>query len=240
MSSDVATKPLYSVLLDGLVISLSVCGFVAMLGAMPETFFGQSASAVSGTSQPANRSVTASYQVAYPANQNITVNEARLTPYTIRLLSEDFGYTVQDGEYWYDSYSGAWGLKDGPIAGFIRPNLNIGGPLQEDASGVGTSVFLNGRELHQQDLHYLQSILGSIGPGRYWLDARGYFGYEGNPPSTNIIQIAHSTSLDSSELAANPYFSKEHTSIFFWIGKKYSFYDPDKGCKMNPGGGLSC
>lgn len=240
MSSDVATKPMYFVLLDGLVISLSVCGFLAVLGAMPDAFFGQSAATGPITSQSANASVTASYQIAYPTDRNIIVNEAGLTPYTIRLLSEDFGYTVQDGEYWYDSYSGAWGLKGGPIAGFIRPNLNIGGPLREGASGVGTSVFLNGRELHPQDLHYLQNIVGWIVPGRYWLDARGYFGYEGNPPSTNIIQMAHSASLNASELAANPYFSQEHTSIFFWIGEKYSFYDADKGCKMKPGGGLTC
>ena len=67
---------------------------------------------------------------------------------------------IPDANYWYDPVLGAWGPRGGPIMGFILPGLNIGGPLQEDASGGGTNVFVNGRELHPYDLMALQQIAG--------------------------------------------------------------------------------
>jgi len=43
---------------------------------------------------------------------------------------------IQDAEYWYDKLCGAWGIKNGPTAGFIVAGLDVGGPLAENASSI--------------------------------------------------------------------------------------------------------
>ena len=79
------------------------------------------------------------------------------------------------------------GLEGGPTLGFIPAGLDVGGPLQADASGGGTGVFINGREIHPVDVAGLQQLTPVV-PGRYWVDARGLCGYEGNP--TPILDLA--------------------------------------------------
>jgi hypothetical protein len=74
--------------------------------------------------------------------------------------------------------------------GFIAAGLDLGGPLRSDASGGGTSVFVNGRALHPTDLAALQRITGPINPGRYFINAQGLAGYEGGPPQWNLVAMA--------------------------------------------------
>ena len=94
---------------------------------------------------------------------------------------------VPSGHYWYDPVSGLWGAEDGPSAGYIAPNLPLGGPLKEDASGTGTGVFINGREIHTIEVMRLVEMLGGpIQQGRYWLGADGIGGMEGQPASFSI------------------------------------------------------
>jgi len=68
----------------------------------------------------------------------------------------------------------------------IPPFLGLGGPLSADASKGDTGVFINGREIHRQELNYLQRLFGTVNRGRYWLDDRGLVGHEGEPAEFNL------------------------------------------------------
>ena len=125
------------------------------------------------------------------AARSVMVNRRSLTADEIHALEAQFHVRILDGKYWYDSACGAWGLDGGPCMGFLPPNLQVGSPLPADASGGGTGVFVNGRELHPMDVAALQRIT-VVQPGRYWVDAYGNCGYEGNPqPLVNLVQLAN-------------------------------------------------
>ena len=57
-----------------------------------------------------------------------------------------------------------------------------------------TAVNINGRQINVAEALYLRALLGSVLPGRWWLDgATGYFGLEGNPiPVGNLLAVARS------------------------------------------------
>ena len=46
-------------------------------------------------------------------------------------------------------------------------------------------MYVNGRELHPQDVLALASAM-PVWPGRYWLDDRGNFGWEGGAAIGNL------------------------------------------------------
>ena len=115
----------------------------------------------------------------------IVVNGVALTEEQI------YGYqiAVPAGRYWYDPVSGLWGAEGGPSAGYIDPGLPLGGPLQADASGTGTGVFINGREIHTIEVMRLMEMFGGpIQQGRYWLGADGVGGVEGQPASFSLVE----------------------------------------------------
>ncbi len=121
--------------------------------------------------------------------RNVSINDVRLRDDVLAALEQRMQVRVGDGEYWYDRACGAWGVKGGPMLGVIPALLDLGGPLAANASGGGTGVFVNGRELHPQDVAALQR-LGPVMPGRYWLDARGTGGVEGGPALFNLAMLA--------------------------------------------------
>lgn len=121
----------------------------------------------------------------------VVINGTLLRGEQLRSLEQRYNVKIRDGDYWYDKVCGAWGLKGGPTAGFILPNLDLGGTLSADASHGTTGVFVNGRQLHTYDVLALQQLLGPIIPGRYWLDAQGNVGIEGGAMLFNIIQLAN-------------------------------------------------
>lgn len=113
----------------------------------------------------------------------VLVNDVALTPEEI----VSYQISVPAGRYWYDPVSGLWGAQGGPSMGYIAPNLPLGGPLSPDASGTGTGVFINGREIHTIEVMRLMEMFGSpIQPGRYWLGADGVGGVEGQPASFSL------------------------------------------------------
>jgi hypothetical protein len=125
------------------------------------------------------------------AARNVVINHVRLPDEQVRRLEQQFQVRIVDGTYWYDRASGAWGVQGGPTAGFIPARLDVGGPLRADASGGGTGVFVNGRELHPLDVAALQQIM-VVQRGRFWVDERGNGGYEGNPtPIFNLVMLAN-------------------------------------------------
>jgi len=131
--------------------------------------------AVAGTSQAQQRMVL--------------VNRVRISEQELLGFEQRWNTRVQNGNYWYDRMSGAWGLEGGPTAGWISPGLSLGGPLRADASGGNTGVFINGRELHPLDVQALMQIV-QVQRGRWWVDGQGNFGPEGGPVWGNLMALA--------------------------------------------------
>ena len=123
------------------------------------------------------------------SQQAVVVNGVALDAQTLDQLQAAYGQ-IAPGRYWYDPVSGLWGRERGPTAGQIMPGLRLGGRLQHNASGGGTGVIINGREIHPAELAQLQQLFGRVNPGRYWLNAQGIGGYEGGPPQFNLPAAA--------------------------------------------------
>ena len=120
------------------------------------------------------------------AQRHITVNRVALTEAIIQRLEFAYQTRLVSGHFWYDPFSGLWGIWGGPSLGQIAPGLPLGGPLPWNASGGKTRVYVNGRILHPLELEYLSRIFGYVGPGRYWLNANGIGGLEGRGASFNL------------------------------------------------------
>jgi hypothetical protein len=123
------------------------------------------------------------------ASEAVIVNAQPLSSEEVRALEQRFAIQTRPGRYWYDAVSGAWGFERGPTAGFLPPGLKLGGALRADASGGGTGVFINGREIHPLDVAALSRI-GPVWRGRWWVNAQGYFGPEGGPVWGNLWAAA--------------------------------------------------
>ncbi len=123
---------------------------------------------------------------AADGERKVVINGHRLSAQELAQAEQTYGIRIPDADYWYDPVLGSWGVRGSPTLGFIAPGLRLGGGLQSDASGGGTGVFVNGRELHLLDLRALQQITGPIVPGRYFITAQGLAGYEGGPPQWNL------------------------------------------------------
>jgi hypothetical protein len=128
------------------------------------------------------------------AQSAVVVNGEALSPQAVRALEMQYRTPLQPGRFWYDRASGLWGPEGGPSQGQIHPDLDLGGPLAADASVRSvrdkTFVFVNGRELHPQELTYLQKLFGAVTRARYWLNAQGIGGYEGGPPQFDLRAAA--------------------------------------------------
>ncbi len=140
---------------------------------------------------------------AVDAQQGVRVNGMAVTQDDFVREMGKFGLpmTVQvpDGAYWYDPISGLWGMHGGPTMGQMPPGMELGGPLQADASGgAGTQIFINGRELHLTEVLYLQQLAGYTMPGRYWMNALGVGGFEGGPAFFNLAALAQQQAGGSS------------------------------------------
>ncbi len=118
----------------------------------------------------------------------VFVNGLRLDDDTVAALERATGMRVADGDYWYDRLCGAWGALGGPVAGFIRAGLPLGGVLHPQASGGGTPVFVNGRALHPADLARLAQVM-PVWPGYYWADAMGNVGRVGQAAFANLAAV---------------------------------------------------
>jgi hypothetical protein len=121
--------------------------------------------------------------------RNVMINGDRISIEMLRAYEARYRVHVADGAYWYDGFSGAWGVQGGPTVGFIAPGLPIGGKLKENASNGRTGVWVNGRQLHWMDVVALSQIVRVL-PGRFWVDANGIGGWEGMPASFNLRALA--------------------------------------------------
>lgn len=171
-----------------------------------------------------------------PQATGVSINGQALSTDDLSWLESSYGLYVDTGDFWYDPISGAWGYWGGPTIGFIKPYMELGyAPL--NASGGGTGVVLNGRELHPADLAALQQLLGYIYPGSYWLDANGFFGYEGGQALGNLIYVAQGA---GSSGGGGSYYDSTYFGNIGSDGQSSYFYDSGTGCSVMSDGGLSC
>ncbi|KAK4795193.1 hypothetical protein SAY86_013187 [Trapa natans] len=85
----------------------------------------------------------------------VTVNGYFL-PNDVVKQAEIHAGPISPGDYWYDYHSGFWGLMKGPCLGVTSPFIEeFNYLLPTNCSGGDTGVFVNGRQLHQQDLEFL-------------------------------------------------------------------------------------
>ena len=137
-------------------------------------------------------------------SSSVFVNGVALDDRSAAALESAYRTRLVPGRYWYDRASGLWGLQGGPSVGVIAPGLSLGGALDARAS-VGrfagiTGVFVNGREIHPDELQYLRTLYGNVLRARYWLNARGIAGYEGGPPQFNLGAAARQSQQGGSTL----------------------------------------
>jgi hypothetical protein len=135
---------------------------------------------------------------------DVMVNGAPLDAGTRQTLEGIYRTRIAPGRYWYDAVSGAWGIEGGPAAGQMAPGLKLGGALRPDASGGGTGVFVNGRELHPLDVAALQRCAPVV-RGRYWVLASGIGGVEGGPPQFNLAALCNQGSPGGSSMRCEDY-----------------------------------
>jgi hypothetical protein len=121
-------------------------------------------------------------QGAPAQDSGILVNGQALTLEEIA----SYGVELPPGRYWYDGVSGLWGVEGGPSLNQTAAGLPLGGPLQPDASMSDTGVFINGREIHADEVAELLQMFGEVPPGRYWLGADLIGGLEGQPASFDL------------------------------------------------------
>ena len=144
----------------------------------------------------------------------IFINGRELSADQAGALAATYGYSPPAGHFWYDSWSGAWGVMGREPAGFILPGHDFG-PLPADASGGTTGVFINGRQINMVEAVEIQSTFGAVYAGRWWLDGRtGYFGLEGNPmPLGNLIAMIQAQSNQASSGGGGDNFWSSRTAV---------------------------
>ena len=125
----------------------------------------------------------------------IFINNKALTKNQMDELEKTYHIRPLPGSYWYDAVSGLYGVKGYPAFGFMLPGHAFGA-LHESASNGNTKTYINGRELPMSEYIVWSNLVGSwIQPGKYWLDAQGNAGYEGNAaPVINLYVLAQQRS----------------------------------------------
>ena len=122
---------------------------------------------------------------------DVVINGNTLNAEQLAQLEQTYGVRPLAGNYWYDAVSGLYGVVGYQAYGFMFPGHEFG-QLSRDVSRGNTSVYVNGRELPQEEWLIWSYMLGyPIQMGNYWLDAQGNAGYVGNPmPTVNLFAAA--------------------------------------------------
>lgn len=142
------------------------------------------------------------------------INGKTLTAAQKEEFRRTYGTMPLAGNFWYDSRSGLWGVMGREAFGILRPGHNYG-LLSPTASAGNTGVFINGRQINMAEALYIRNLLGSVLPGRWWLDgSTGAFGLEGNPiPVGNLILAARAAAQARGSGGAHYYNDGMGTSV---------------------------
>ncbi|XP_010474740.1 PREDICTED: uncharacterized protein LOC104754289 [Camelina sativa] len=114
-------------------------------------------------SRPRNRKQSSEYGFPDKIISNDQDNEqlevwvnGHLIPEDLVISAEKQAGPVQAGKYWYDYRAGFWGVMGNPCLGIIPPFIEeFSRPMPDNCGAGNTSVFVNGRELHERDLELL-------------------------------------------------------------------------------------
>ncbi|XP_010480300.1 PREDICTED: uncharacterized protein LOC104759019 [Camelina sativa] len=114
-------------------------------------------------SRPRNRKQSSEYGYPDKIISNDQNNEqlevwvnGHLIPEDLVISAEKQAGPVQAGKYWYDYRAGFWGVMGNPCLGIIPPFIEeFSLPMPDNCGAGNTSVFVNGRELHERDLELL-------------------------------------------------------------------------------------
>ena len=164
--------------------------------------------------------------------EKVIINGHALSSDQLADLEGIYGVKAQPGDYWYDSKSGMYGLMGQAAYGFMHPD-HIFGKLDHNASNGNTGVVVNGRELPQTEWAVWSQVLGYwIQPGRYWLDAKGNAGYEGNPyPVVNLYLAASQSGFKGNTEEEGRFWATRFSSGNSYAGNQ-------TGYVSLPGGGI--
>ncbi|KAK1275570.1 hypothetical protein QJS04_geneDACA011102 [Acorus gramineus] len=101
------------------------------------------------------RDFSKSIQTLESGKTKVTINGFPLSDRLIRKAEKQAG-TIYPGDYWYDYRAGFWGIMGHPCLGIIPPFIEeFNYPMPKNCAGGDTGILVNGRELHQKDLHLL-------------------------------------------------------------------------------------
>ncbi len=170
-----------------------------------------------------------------PVGRQIAVNGEVLDAAGLAVvegLEAQSGVRLPDGRYWYDPLVGLWGREGEGTSGLVPPGLVLGGSLRADASGGGTAVFVNGRELHPVEVGYLRRCL-DVPPGRYWLDAQGVAGIEGGPPLVDVVAACRVVAQQHGSGGGDPWYGSvigDGNVVGAIFGDTGVTCGPDGGC----------
>lgn len=151
----------------------------------------------------------------------VYINNYRLTAEQLQELAVVYGVPPLPGRYWYDSLSGSYGIWHGLSLGVILAGHDFD-QVPEDASKGNTGLFINDRELPETDVLFLEWIFNvPRQPGRYWQDAFGNIGYEGDQTPLVNLYVAYQQRVRSSAF----YGSGDN----YWAGNFASYGNEQNG-----------
>ncbi len=169
-------------------------------------------------------------------SRQIIINGELLADADLLALESYYQVVIPEGRYWYDPISGLVGPEHGPSAGQIMPGLALG-TLSSSASGSGTGTFINGRELHWQEVQDLQRLLGIVYPGYFWMDAKGNVGAIGGTYLFNLFDLIYQA--NAGPTYNRSIFGHELTGSVMGDDQTVGFIDGSLGITCGPDGGCT-
>ncbi|VVB13881.1 unnamed protein product [Arabis nemorensis] len=93
--------------------------------------------------------------IQHEGRSDVSVNGNPVAERLVKMAEKQAG-PIRPGNYWYDYRAGFWGVMGGQCLGILPPFIEeLNYPMPANCAGGTTSVFVNGRELHQKDLRLL-------------------------------------------------------------------------------------